>query len=363
MASMTGLSGNEIYCMHLKGMAPGDLVLGNSVYSLGFIGSIGAGAKNAFGGEVTQITDIIHEGRQQSFDRMMGEAQRHGGLGVTGTTSELTHFHGNIEFLSVATCVHRADGQPDELRFSTAHDGQELYCQLDAGYSPIKSVFGNVAYSTGVVGGIVGGLKAMARGEIREFSDIFNQTRHVCLSRIVAQATAAGANSVVGIETTVKSFEGLHEMMMLGTASHNPNLPAECTASPVTSDMPCEEMWNLTAMGYMPVKLVMGTAVYSVGVAGGVSAMIKSFSRGEISELTSLVYDAREHALGLIHSEADAIGAEAVVGIKTYIWDLGGLLEFMAIGTAVRRQPGMATANPALPPQAIIKDHDTWIWI
>ena len=34
MPVMTGLSGNEIYCLHLKGLSPGELVVGNSVYSL-----------------------------------------------------------------------------------------------------------------------------------------------------------------------------------------------------------------------------------------------------------------------------------------------------------------------------------------
>ncbi len=33
----------------------------------------------------------------------------------------------------------------------------------------------------------------------------------------------------------------------------------------------------------------------------------------------------------------------------------------MAIGTAVKRVPGLATATPTLPPQAIIKDKDTWL--
>ena len=45
-------------------------------------------------------------------------------------------------------------------------------------------------------------------------------------------------------------FQGIHEMMMLGTASHNPVLPPECSKNPITSDLTCEEMWNLTNMGY-----------------------------------------------------------------------------------------------------------------
>jgi uncharacterized protein YbjQ (UPF0145 family) len=358
---MTGLSGNEMYCLALKGLGAGELVVGNSVHSLGFLGGIGAGFQNMFGGEVTQITSIIHEGRQQSFARMLAEARQHGAKGITGVTSELRQFQGNVEFLSVASCVHGGGLPGHEGLFSTSGDGQELYCQLDAGYEPIQFVFGNVAYSTGIGGGLLGGFKSMARGEIREFSDIFNQTRHLALQRVVDGARKVGANAIVGIETRIMPFKGVHEMVMMGTASKHLGLPAEHTGQPVTSDLTCQEMWNLTNMGYMPLKLVLGTAVYSLGVLGGLKAMFKSFTRGEISDLTTLVYDAREHAIGLLKAEADAIGADDVVGIKTHINELGNLIEFMAIGTAVRRVQGLATVTPMLPSQAIIQDKDTWV--
>ena len=74
-----------------------------------------------------------------------------------------------------------------------------------------------------------------------------------------------------------------------------------------------------------------------------------------------MIYDAREHAIGLIKAEADAIGADDVVGIKTHIHEHGSLLEFMAIGTAVKRCPAHKPISAALPPQAIIKDKDTWV--
>jgi uncharacterized protein YbjQ (UPF0145 family) len=358
---MTGLSGNEIYCLALKGLSPGDLVIGNSVYSLGLLGGIGAGLQNAFGGEVTQITNIIHDGRKQSFARMIHEARQRGATGVTGVTSELRHFHGNIEFLSVASCAHsRAEAAAGGL-FSTSGDGQELYCQMDAGYTPLQFVFGNVAYSTGLGGGLLGGLRSLSRGEIKEYSNIFNLTRHTALQRISAEAVSAGANAVVGIETRLLPFQGAHEMLMMGTAARHPGLAPECSGNPVTSDLTCEELWNMANMGYIPLKLVMGTAVYSLGIVGGLKAMFKSFSRGEISDLTSLIYDAREHAIGLVHQEAESIGADSVVGVKTHVHELGNLIEFMAIGTAVKRVSGIGTVTPTLPPQAIIRDKDTWI--
>ena len=361
MAVMSGMSGNEMYCLHMQGLSPGELVIGNSVYSMGLLGSLVSGAQLFCGGEVTQLTQLIQDGREQSYQRLLGEAKRHGGVGVTSVSSELRHFHGNIEFISVASCVHRERPGSESLQFTTSSDGQELYCQVDAGYTPKSFVFGNIAYSIGVGGGILGGLKSIARGEIKEFSDTFNRTRHTALTRLTRQARAVGANSVVGVQTVLMPFGGAHEMMMMGTASHNPALPPECTENPISSDLTCEEMWSVARMGYMPLKLVMGTAVYSLGVVGNITSALKALARGEISELTSLVYDAREHAIDLIRREADQIGADDVLGIKVHIHEIGNLLEFMAIGTAVKKHEGITTHHDQLPPQAIIRDKDTWI--
>jgi hypothetical protein len=55
-------------------------------------------------------------------------------------------------------------------------------------------------------------------------------------------------------------------------------------------------------------------------------------------------------------------GAEDVVGVKTHIAEIGhGLVEFMAIGTAVKKTAGVSVATPTLPVQAIVPDKDTWI--
>lgn len=359
MPVMTGLSGNEIYCLHLKQLLPGELVVGNSVHSLGLVGAVGAGLKSLLGGEVMGITATIGEGRFASYKRMTEEAQEQGALAITGVTSELRTLQGNIEFLSVGSCVHRGADSPPLEPFSTSIGGQDLYCLLDAGYRPRHFVFGNVAYSVGVAGGILGTLKSLARGEIKEFSDIFNATRHLALQRISAGAAAVGANAVLGIETRITPFRGVHEMLMLGTAAHHPSLPA--ANAPVTSDLTCEEMWNMATLGFMPLKLVLATSVYSLGLIGGLSAFFRGLARGQIGELSSLLYDARAQAIDMLRREADALGADDVVGIKTYIHEIGSLVEFMAIGTAVKRVAGAAPLSPSLPVQAVIRDKDTWI--
>lgn len=360
---MTGLSGNELYCIRQKGLDPGNLVVGNSVFALGFIGSIASGLKTLAGGEVSAVTKVIHDGRQQSFLRMMEEARTHGGTGITGVTSELI-FHGsNVEFLSIGSTVHAVNAPPTpaEKVFSTSANGQELYCQVDCGFMPIKFVFGNVAYSIGMAGGLLGSLRSLAQGEVVEFSNVLNTTRHLALQRIADEARAAGANAVLGIQTSISPLGGMQEMVMIGTASHHPGLPAEFSRDPITSDLTNEEMWNLVNMGYCPIKLVLAVSVFSVGLVGGISAMFKSFVRGEISELTELIYHARAKAINKVQEEATRAGADDVVGVKTYVYDLGGgIIELLAIGTAIRKMPDMHTHSQALIPQAIIKDTDTF---
>src|SRR5262245_43416819 len=128
MAIMTGLSGNEIYCLGLKGLTPGEIVIGNSVQSIGFVGGIGAGLQSLFGGEVTEVTEAISQGRVESYRRMEHEAQQHDALAITGVTSKLRSMQGNIEFLSVGSCIRRGADGPQLGPFSTSSNGQDLFC-------------------------------------------------------------------------------------------------------------------------------------------------------------------------------------------------------------------------------------------
>lgn len=125
----------------------------------------------------------------------------------------------------------------------TGLSGNEIFCLRKQSLSP-----GDL-----VIGKLMGALRSLARGEIQEFSQIFNTTRHLALKRIRAEARAAGANAVVGIKTSILPFGGMQEMVMIGTASEHPTLPAAYRQNPVTSDVTNEEMWNLIQQGYMQV--------------------------------------------------------------------------------------------------------------
>ena len=80
---MTGLSGNEIYCLSLKGFSPGEIAVGNSVQSLGLLGGIGSSLRTLAGGEIQNLTQLISEGRHAAISRMEQEARNHGAVGIT----------------------------------------------------------------------------------------------------------------------------------------------------------------------------------------------------------------------------------------------------------------------------------------
>jgi len=361
----TGLSGNELFCLRAVGYRPGNLVVGNSVYAIGFIGSQISGIKTVLGGEIQQVTNMIAGGRVEALNRLEKEIAANGGNGATGVTSELIFHQNNVEFLSVASTIHRLDGQQTPS-ITSSSDGQEFFCQIDAGYIPIKFVFGNVAYSIGIGKSIMGEFKELVRGEVKQYSDVFNTTRNLALQRITDEAKKAGANSIIGIKTTVVPFgvKGVKEMVMIGTASYNDQITqlADSLGGVLSSDLTAEETWNITKMGQVPIKLLLGTSVYSLGVAGGIKAAIRSIAKGEVNTLTELVYQAREQSFNRLKEQAEAIGADDVIGIKTYIYQLdNNLTEFLSIGTAIKNMSGVTTKSEQILPQAIIRDKNTFV--
>lgn len=356
---LTGLSGNEIYCLAQKGWAPGNIVVGNSVHSLGVIRGLTSSLKTLAGGEIESITQLISDGRHAAVTRLEEEAQRESAHGLTGVTSELRWVGNMVEFLAIGSAIKASD-HPGPF-FSTACSGQDLYCQLDAGYEPRHFVIGNVAYALGLGRGIMGTLRQVTvRGEVKEFSEIYNHTRHLALQRLENEAIERGCNAVVDITTRIMTFgPGVKEMLLVGTGSWNATLGK--LQRPVTSELSGCELWNLTQLGYAPLRLLLGTSVYSLGFAGGISALFKSLGRGEIPEVTRLVYEARENCLAHIRTEAETLQADGVIGIKVFVHEIStGLVEVMAIGTAIKRNSEVKTETSQLIPQAIIDDKDTF---
>jgi len=116
-----------------------------------------------------------------------------------------------------------------------------------------------------------------------------------------------------------------------------------------TSDLSVPEFALVRRAGLQPITQVMGSSVYHVGwqfMGGGWFTTSQ-----ELVMLSDAYNDCRRRAFERLRREAELAGADAVVGVRVtaarYAWATD-LIEFQAIGTAVRA-PGLRTpAGPAL---------------
>ena len=139
----------------------------SNVYSLEAVRGLTSGIRTLTGGEIHSLTALISDGRHAAITRLEKEATDHEASGVTGVTSELKRVRGLHEFLALGTSIHN---RQSTQFFTTACSGQDLYCQIDAGYEPRHFVIGNVCYALGVGRGLMGMIRTFAGGEVREYS-------------------------------------------------------------------------------------------------------------------------------------------------------------------------------------------------
>jgi uncharacterized protein YbjQ (UPF0145 family) len=103
-----------------------------------------------------------------------------------------------------------------------------------------------------------------------------------------------------------------------------------------TSDLSIDEFLLVEQVGFQPLGLVMGSSIYHVGFQWQKWSVSQ-----ELPVLTKAMFEARELAMTRMEEEADVLGADGVVGVrlvfKEYAMD-EGVLEFQAIGTAIRHR-------------------------
>jgi len=85
---------------------------------------------------------------------------------------------------------------------------------------------------------------------------------------------------------------------------------------------------------------VFGLVVRSRGLAGNLSAALRSLVGGEIHEYTELLEDTRRQALDRMVSNASLMGANAVISMRFDSSELNNsMTEIVAYGTAVVVEP------------------------
>jgi uncharacterized protein YbjQ (UPF0145 family) len=89
-----------------------------------------------------------------------------------------------------------------------------------------------------------------------------------------------------------------------------------------TSDLSISEFLLVKEAGFDPVGLVIGSSIYHIGL------QIANYRQNqELQVLSQAMYQARELAMSRMEEEADALGADGIVGVRLdinrYEWGQG----------------------------------------
>jgi uncharacterized protein YbjQ (UPF0145 family) len=90
------------------------------------------------------------------------------------------------------------------------------------GYKITKTLgftWGLIVRSRGLGGNIIAGLRSITGGEIHEYTELLNQSRHQALNRMKENATAMGANAVISVDfDSSELMNSMTEVLAYGTA-------------------------------------------------------------------------------------------------------------------------------------------------
>src|SRR2546425_3353776 len=142
------LSINEFLLVREAGFDPVGLVMGSSIYHIGF--QFSGVFQNQ---EMEVLTQAMYHARELAMTRMEEEADILGADGIVGVRLEVTRYEWGehlAEFMAIGTAIKHRQGEhyrtPDNRPFTSDLSGQDFWTLLHAGYRPVSLVMGNCVY-------------------------------------------------------------------------------------------------------------------------------------------------------------------------------------------------------------------------
>ena len=97
-----------------------------------------------------------------------------------------------------------------------------------------------------------------------------------------------------------------------------------------TNEIPPKEITEV-------IGLVRGNTIRARHLGRDIAAFLRNIVGGEVRDYTKMMAEAREQALDRMIAEAEAMGADAITGIRfSTSFIMQGAAEFLVYGTAVK---------------------------
>ena len=220
----TDFSVNEFLLVRKAGFEPIGLCVGSCVYHVGI--QYGAWGRNQ---ELDVLSKAMYHARELAMTRMRAEAsamQADGIVSVALTIKRIEWDQNLLEFIAIGTGVVHAGGHAgfrahDGGPFTSDLSGQDFWSLLHAGYRPVEMVMGSCVYHV-ARRGMLSNLASVGQNvELENYTSAMYEAREIAIERMQAEAAAARAEGVVGLDI----HEGSHvwqphviEFFAIGTA-------------------------------------------------------------------------------------------------------------------------------------------------
>jgi uncharacterized protein YbjQ (UPF0145 family) len=216
------LSVNEFLLVKQSGFEPLGLVLGSSIYHIGFQQAMWNQSQ-----ELGVLTQAMYHARELAMTRMEEEADQLGADGIVGVRLDIGRYEWGAdlaEFIAVGTAVKHRGGElhraPSGRPFTSDLSGQDFATLLRAGYRPVGMVMGNCVYHVGRQG-MLASLKQLGRNvEMPNYTQALYEARELAMERMQREADELEAGGIVGARIVERSHGwGSHviEFFAIGT--------------------------------------------------------------------------------------------------------------------------------------------------
>jgi uncharacterized protein YbjQ (UPF0145 family) len=217
------LSVNEFLLVKQAGFDPLGLVIGSSIYHIGYQQS---SWKQSM--EMNVLSQAMYEARELAMTRMEEEADQLGADGIVGVRLDIGRYEWGqhlAEFIAIGTAVKHRDGEmhraPNGRPFTSDLSGQDFWTLLSSGHRPVGLVMGSCVYHVAHQGMFASMRQIGQNVEMPNFTQALYDARELAMERMQNEAEALEAEGIVGVQLQERSHGwGSHviEFFAVGTA-------------------------------------------------------------------------------------------------------------------------------------------------